>query len=108
MAMKVLLAVDGSEYSRACVALMKRLPMPKDTEVNLFTVIESGALFGREGLQVPENEAGALAAVETAEELGVDHIVVGSHGLTGFHRFLLGSVTARVVDHAPCSVWIVR
>lgn len=50
----------------------------------------------------------AKQIVETAEELGVDHIVVGSHGLTGFHRFLLGSVSRAVVTHAPCSVLVVR
>lgn len=33
-----------------------------------------------------------------------DLIVMGTHGLTGFDRFLLGSVTEKVVRRAPCPV----
>lgn len=43
-----------------------------------------------------------------AEEWGADWIVVGSHGLRGFKRFLLGSVAQAIATHAPCSVEIVR
>ena len=38
----------------------------------------------------------------------IDLVVLGSRGLTGFKRFLLGSVSERVLHHAPCSVLIVR
>ena len=43
-----------------------------------------------------------------AEELGVDVIVVGSHGRTGLERLFLGSVSEHVVRHAPCPVLVVR
>jgi nucleotide-binding universal stress UspA family protein len=43
-----------------------------------------------------------------AEELGTDVVVVGSHGLTGIKRYLLGSVSSRVLEYAPCSVLIVK
>lgn len=46
--------------------------------------------------------------VELAEELGVDVIVVGSRGLGGFRRALIGSVSDSVVHHAPCPVLVVR
>ncbi len=46
--------------------------------------------------------------VETAEELGADLIVVGSHGYNRWERLLLGSVSDSVVHHAPCSVLVVR
>ena len=46
--------------------------------------------------------------VEEAEEWGADLIVVGSHGHTGFKRWLLGSVAQSIVSHAPCSVYVVR
>ena len=45
---------------------------------------------------------------ETAEELGVDLIVLGSHGYRAWERLLLGSVSNSVVHHAHCSVMIVR
>jgi nucleotide-binding universal stress UspA family protein len=43
-----------------------------------------------------------------AEEEGVDLIVISTHGHTGFQRFLLGSVTERVIRYAPCPVLSVR
>lgn len=46
--------------------------------------------------------------VELANELGVDSIVVGSRGLTGIQRLLLGSTAENVVRHAPCPVLVVR
>jgi nucleotide-binding universal stress UspA family protein len=55
-------------------------------------------------------EAGDPADVicRTAERLGADVIVVGSHGRTGLGRLLLGSVSEHVVRHAPCPVLVVR
>ena len=44
----------------------------------------------------------------TAEEFGAELVVVGSRGLSGAKRFLLGSVSNRVTHHAKCSVWVVR
>lgn len=46
--------------------------------------------------------------IDTATDWHADLIVVGSHGLRGIQRFLLGSVSEFVVRHAPCSVEIVR
>jgi nucleotide-binding universal stress UspA family protein len=48
------------------------------------------------------------AIVDEADEWGADLIVVGSHGLTGLTRWLLGSVAQAIVGHAPCSVEVVR
>lgn len=44
----------------------------------------------------------------TAKELGVDLIVMGTHGRRGFSRALLGSVAETVVRSAPCPVLTVR
>ncbi len=46
--------------------------------------------------------------VETAEEMGTDLIVMGSHGYKRWERLLLGSVSNSVVHHAHCSVLVVR
>jgi len=46
--------------------------------------------------------------VRIAKKRDVDLVVVGSHGLGGIKRFLLGSVSDQVLAYAPCSVLIVR
>ena len=46
--------------------------------------------------------------VDEAEKWGADFVLVGSHGHSGFVRFLLGSIAKAVVQNAPCSVEIVR
>lgn len=50
----------------------------------------------------------ARTICRVAEELGVDVIVVGSHGRTGLGRLFLGSESEHVVRHAPCPVLVVR
>ena len=50
----------------------------------------------------------AEAILDVAEEQDADLIVVGSKGMHGSRRFLLGSVPDKVSHHAPCSVLIVR
>lgn len=46
--------------------------------------------------------------IETAKEGQFDLIVMGSRGLGGIKQLLLGSVSDRVADQAPCPVLIVR
>jgi len=46
--------------------------------------------------------------VTEAEREGVSLIVVGSRGLTGLKRTLLGSVADYVVKHSHCNVLVVR
>lgn len=43
--------------------------------------------------------------VRFAEEQAADLIVMATHGWTGLKHFLLGSVTEKVVRHAPCPVF---
>lgn len=42
--------------------------------------------------------------LDHADRLGAGLIVMGTHGLRGFDRLLLGSVTERVLRRAPCPV----
>ena len=46
--------------------------------------------------------------VVLAEELGVDLVAMGSRGLGGVRRALMGSVSDSVVRHAHCPVLIAR
>ena len=46
--------------------------------------------------------------IETAKEGNFDLIVMGSRGIGGITQLLLGSVSDRVADHAPCAVLIVK
>ena len=46
--------------------------------------------------------------LQAAKELGIDLIVMGTHGRRGLTRALLGSVTESVVRSAQCAVLTVR
>jgi len=46
--------------------------------------------------------------VEIAGGRGVDLIVMGAYGKTGFKKYLMGSATEKVVGHAGCAVLVVR
>ena len=43
-----------------------------------------------------------------AENEGFDLVIVGTRGQNGISRFLMGSVSSKVVAYAPCSVMVVR
>ena len=57
--------------------------------------------------QVKEGRAGEVIC-EQARALGVDAIIIATHGITALKHFMLGSVAESVVRHAPCSVLVVR
>jgi nucleotide-binding universal stress UspA family protein len=48
------------------------------------------------------------AIVEYAESQGVDLIVIGTRGRSGFKKMLLGSVASGVVTYATCPVMVVK
>jgi nucleotide-binding universal stress UspA family protein len=50
----------------------------------------------------------AALLIDAADCTGGDVIVVGSRGMTGAKRFILGSVPNKVSHHAPCDVVIVH
>lgn len=50
----------------------------------------------------------AAELCELAREVGADLVVVGSHGLTGLERLLVGSVSEKVTREANCSVEVVK
>ncbi len=72
---------------------------------------EQGELGEPEGQRVNLRVANGEPAANilgSADELGVDLIVMGSHGRKGFKDLLLGSTTEQVVRRANCSVMAVK
>jgi len=131
---KILAATDGSRYSdqaaseaigiaKRCggslivlsVALSdKEIILPEDDEEmmlakdNVKKIVE---LAEKEGIK-PEGLTAIgkpyEAIVQTAKQKHADLIVVGSHGITGLDRLLMGSVTERVIGHSESAVLVVR
>jgi nucleotide-binding universal stress UspA family protein len=68
------------------------------------------AFVGEMAQERPTPELRVLAGptvrtiLSLAAEAGTDLIVLGTHGRAGFERFMLGSVTEKVVRRAPCPV----
>ena len=57
---------------------------------------------------IVESRDVARAISQYAEEPEYDHIVIGSGGKSGVTRMVLGSVSADVVNRAPCPVTVAR
>lgn len=134
---KILLSTDGSEYSEGAVREAIRLAKNCGSEMTALSVIETNPEFDALAPQIMEkkekaarqkldqvlsrakNEGVACSAVvregEDAYHYIVDTalankctmIVMGRRGRTGLKRLMMGSVTARVIGHAPCNVLVV-
>lgn len=134
--MKILLAIDGSQFSDAATQVLSTQLRPQGSEVLLVHVIEEPAFFEQDAdlqerrrkaeklmLHTTETLRGAgfetvhtrvvegeprMGILEVASEWGPNCIVLGSHGRKGLEKLLLGSVAQSVAQHASCSVLIVR
>jgi len=144
--MRVLLAVDGSEFSAEAERSVIAQFRPTATQVRVLNVIEpissyiSADLFphlvsqsvaiavdrvkqaremvarvagnlrkaGFQASELVEEGDPKTVILDQASEWPADLIVLGSHGLKGLNRFVMGSVSAAVSQHAKCSVEVVR
>jgi nucleotide-binding universal stress UspA family protein len=68
---------------------------------------QSGGKVVEKHLRIAERYR-AQQIVQVAEEIGAGLIVMGSRGLGGVRRALIGSVSDSVVQHAHCPVMVVR
>lgn len=123
----VLLALDGSKYAddaagflgsmlrrntiRSTVLFAWEYPyrLP-DSAVTIIKercvqVMKTAGLEGK--FQFVSGQV-AKKIVEIATQGKTDLVVVGSRGLTGLKRFLLGGISHKVVLHSPTSVLVVR
>jgi nucleotide-binding universal stress UspA family protein len=82
---------------------------PPDAQVD--TILgEAAALARMDGAEVKTHalrKSPADALLEVADEVGADLIVVGSRGMHGAKRLVLGSVPNSVSHRASCNVLIV-
>jgi nucleotide-binding universal stress UspA family protein len=74
-------------------------------EVQVQKVSEAGGKVTQAHAKVGRPD---VEIVRLAEELDADLIVVGSRGLGGIRRALMGSVSESVLHHAHCPVLVVR
>lgn len=135
--MKILVAYDGSESAQRALEQTADLAASNGATVSVISVAEPLPQFGRAApMMLPEEDEerrhelddakATLAAkgieaavverkgdaatmiVDEAERESVDMIVMGTRGLNTTRRWLMGSVSSRVVQHAPCNVLVVR
>ena len=134
---KIVVGVDGSEGSQKALQWAIEEAGRRDATVEALHAWEpgltaglySGAVFTEESVQeagekvlddtiAAADPAGstkverrcvtaqpAAALIEAAKD--ADLLVVGSRGLGGFYRLLIGSVSSPVAHHAPCPVVVV-
>jgi nucleotide-binding universal stress UspA family protein len=68
---------------------------------------QEGGMVAEKHLRIAERYR-AQQIVKVAEDIGAGLIVIGSRGLGGVRRALMGSVSDSVVRHAHCPVLVVR
>jgi nucleotide-binding universal stress UspA family protein len=134
---KILLSTDGSEHSEGAVREAIKLAKKCGSKLTVLSVIDTNPEFDTLAPQIVEKKAKEVrmnldAMQARAKNEGVDcgtavregedsykyivdeavknkssMIVMGRRGRTGLKRLMMGSVTARVIGHAPCNVLVV-
>jgi nucleotide-binding universal stress UspA family protein len=87
-------AVEEYLENKGKVAIDEVEKMGKDSGVKIESVVLRG---------IP-----AEKILEYAEENNIDLIVMGTQGLTGIKKFLIGSVAENVVRHSKIPVMVIR
>ncbi len=134
---KLLVATDGSGFSKAAVheaikiagacssTLYVLLVIEMNAEVELWDAqsadkLEKDMRKYLDGIKTRAAKEGVKCEVilhlgdepykdivSEAKERKVSTIIMGSHGRTGLTRLMMGSVVSRVIGHAPCKVLVV-
>ena len=94
--------VHGEDYD-AATRVQQALTDEIKAELLLADVTDIVHFFVHARIGKPAEEI-----LELAHEVGADLIIVGSKGLTGVERLMLGSVSERVVREAHCTVEVAR
>ncbi|MBE0429100.1 MAG: universal stress protein [Thermoleophilia bacterium] len=133
----MLLSTDGSEFSQGAVRTAVSLAGRCSSRLIAMTVVEVHEVYVIEAPELVQKEVdratgSVLAQVKKADSAGIkwelvvkvgddpwsliiseaerngaELIVMGRRGRTGLARMAMGSVTAKVIGHAPCNVLVV-
>ena len=82
--------------------------LTEETMANMEKIRASLASKSIEAKTITRHGLPAEKILETAKKMKVDLVVVGSHGRHGAKKFLLGSISSKVVDYATCPVLVVK
>lgn len=80
----------------------------KESKSIMSKAIEKFKESGIDARGIVEFGSPAETIVEIAKKEKVDEIIVASHGKHGAKKVLMGSVTSRVVEWAPCLVTVIK
>ena len=135
--MNVLVTTDGSKYGRWGLNWVAKLPFVEPPNVTALHVLDSAMLRWpfRTRLEIQRVEARAAKTLKRAKQQLVSLklkgtarkeqgavasvilkrapnqdglLVVGNKGLDALDRFLLGSVSTKLIEHATCPVLVVK
>lgn len=128
----ILLTTDGSEFSEGAVREGIRLAKACSSKLFVLSVVEANEEFMAlapgmvekaekeaweqvEAVRARASEAGVecetivreddepwRSIVEEVKRCHANVIIMGRRGRTGIKKLMMGSVTARVIGHAPC------
>lgn len=109
----VLLGVLESSSNKKLREIIENNPFWQSQKTRLQNHLESSVkkfepTGARIQLLLGKSENTADQILKAAEAYNADLIVLGSHSKNVWERFLLGSVSTRVLRHAHCSVWVER
>jgi hypothetical protein len=134
---RLLLSTDGSDFTEGAVREAIRMAKTCGSSLSVLSVLDYNPEFDsvapqivekkerdarihleavqararKEGIEcvtlVEKGEDSYRNIVDAAEKDKSTMIVMGRRGRTGLKRLMMGSVTARVIGHAPCNVLVV-
>jgi len=80
----------------------------KDAEQQLNEIIKKRLPKTLKVRAIIGHGSAAKEIIRLAEEEKTDLIVISTHGLSGWHHLVVGSVAEKVIRTAPCPVFAVR
>ena len=107
-ALHLLFVVEDIPYAPEMVDDTVEAQIREVGEATLADIQERAGAAGVEVTEAIRDGAPHEAILEYAAEADVDAVVMGTHGRSGLDRYLLGSVTERVVRTADVPVLTVR